>query len=453
MEKFFLKSRSFSIENWQIGLLLIVTIVLLVGFGALVEKAATDENAPGVAKVFLSVARIPAESRNVVKQMLSDDRLTLAKRQRFEGQSGFQRIKPGEDGTLLLSRFDGDENRSVVEIMDLEDGAVLHRYAPDVRGLNALSERKSPLEYLLRDKGPNLYRMHHAYLTDDSGLIFHGSGSPLAKIDLCSNIVWLIDRMFHHAIERDASGNYWALSRISPPTIPNVTEEGHDDALVQISPDGDILFEKSIGTILIDNKLSYLLHSSIYPDDPLHTNDVQPVMESGPYWQAGDLFLSMRSNSTVVLYRPSTNKVIWHRQGPWMKQHDVDIINDHKIAIFNNSAADLPWGPGVMGTNETLVYDFATDEISSPFAEGYKANDLRTEVEGLQEIRPDGEILIEETNYGRLVKMNAVGDISWQYVNRASDGRNYITSWVRYINDTQAQRAADLAAATCSDDA
>ena len=47
--------------------------------------------------------------------------------------------------------------------------------------------------------------------------------------------------------------------------------------------------------------------------------------------------------------------------------------------------------------------------------------------------------------------MNAAGDISWQYVNRASDGRNYITSWVRYVETARAQRAAEIAAANCSE--
>ncbi len=78
VEKFFLKRRTISLENWQIGLLLIVAILSLIVFGALVGKAATDNDAPGIAKFFLGVARLPAGGRNVVRQMLSDERLTPA---------------------------------------------------------------------------------------------------------------------------------------------------------------------------------------------------------------------------------------------------------------------------------------------------------------------------------------------------------------------------------------
>ena len=75
-------------------------------------------------------------------------------------------------------------------------------------------------------------------------------------------------------------------------------------------------------------------------DDPIHLNDIEPVRKDGPYWRKGDLFLSLRSPSTVMLYRPSTNKVIWRKDGPWSKQHDVDILDDHRISIFNNNGRE-----------------------------------------------------------------------------------------------------------------
>jgi hypothetical protein len=61
-----------------------------------------------------------------------------------------------------------------------------------------------------------------------------------------------------------------------------------------------------------------------------------------------DLFLSLpRSSSNVILYRPATNKVIWRKDGPWSRQHDVDILDNHRISIFNNngSGPTPPSGP------------------------------------------------------------------------------------------------------------
>ena len=56
-----------------------------------------------------------------------------------------------------------------------------------------------------------------------------------------------------------------------------------------------------------------------------------------------------------MLYRPSTNKVIWFKQGPWRFQHDVDIINKNTIAIFDNNPS-LGWD----GLLLTIIYTFIT---------------------------------------------------------------------------------------------
>ena len=39
----------------------------------------------------------------------------------------------------------------------------------------------------------------------------------------------------------------------------------------------------------------------------------------------------------VILYRPSTNKIIKIIEGEFYNQHDVDIIDENKISIYNNN--------------------------------------------------------------------------------------------------------------------
>ena len=48
--------------------------------------------------------------------------------------------------------------------------------------------------------------------------------------------------------------------------------------------------------------------------DPIHINDIEPVKFGGKYWKEGDVFLSLGHQSMIMLYRPSTNKVIWYKQ-------------------------------------------------------------------------------------------------------------------------------------------
>ena len=137
---------------------------------------------------------------------------------------------------------------------------------------------------------------------------------------------------------------------------------------VKLTSDGQILFQKSVSEILIDNGLEYLLFSvgdHGFTKDPIHLNDIQPVDFNGKFWNKGDVFLSLRHQSMVLLYRPLTNKIIWKGTGPFFHQHDVDILNEHKISVFNNNSKDFADGNVVDGNNEVIIYDFKKNEYST----------------------------------------------------------------------------------------
>ena len=133
-----------------------------------------------------------------------------------------------------------------------------------------------------------------------------------------------------------------------------------------------------------------------------------------------------------MLYRPSTNKVLWYQQGPWTYQHDVDIINKNKISIFNNNLNREK--TEVVGSNDTLIYDFSNNKVSNPYKIAYDNNKIATPESGLSEILTSGEIFVEETLNGRLIMMDKKGKIIWQYINRSKNNKLYVLSWSRYIN-------------------
>ena len=139
----------------------------------------------------------------------------------------------------------------------------------------------------------------------------------------------------------------------------------------------------------------------------------------------------------VILYRPSTNKIIWKGTGRFFHQHDVDILNDHKISIFNNNSKDFPDGDFVDGHNQVLVYDFKTNDYSSYLDESLKNNDVRTITGGLGQILPNGDLFVEETNYGRSLYFNSDGSLKWTHLNRAEKGNIYGVGWSRILYDTE----------------
>ena len=98
-----------------------------------------------------------------------------------------------------------------------------------------------------------------------------------------------------------------------------------------------------ISEILIENKIvskNFAINSSLSGElNPIHLNDIEPTFsfdtEFGLF--QGDVFISIRHQSAIIHYRPSTNKVINYITGPFAQQHDVNVISDKEISIFNNN--------------------------------------------------------------------------------------------------------------------
>ena len=69
--------------------------------------------------------------------------------------------------------------------------------------------------------------------------------------------------------------------------------------------------------------------------EPVHLNCIEPVFNDTKYWKQGDV-TNLKHKSQIVLYRPSTT-VINLIKGPFSMQHDIKVISENKISIFNNN--------------------------------------------------------------------------------------------------------------------
>ena len=429
------------IEIWILYLVILLSILSAVGFGVLVRQELVGSIKAGwVSKTALTLAEIPVNLIKVLKGLSRD----LIIEDRFPSQDGFEGTPNSLESYFLLSRYDGDLEEGVVELVDLTNFEVLHTWNPDIDAFNDLVEKVDEFTYIDRDSNNNRHLMTHPELTKNGELLFHGKVTPLRKIDACSKLIFQNNKdVFHHSIETDIDGNIWSNTHMYPQSLPiekvgrKIREEGgyDDDAIVKLSSDGEILFEKSVSQIFIDNGLEYLLFSagSNFEKDPIHLNDIQPVDFDGEYWKKGDVFLSLRHQSMVLLYRPSTNEIIWKGTGPFFYQHDVDILDDHMISVFNNNAKVFIDGNVVDGHNEVSMYDFKTNEYSSYLSESLIKNDVRTISEGRSQILPNGDLFIEESNYSRTLYVNADGSLRWTHVNRADNENVYPVGWSRIL--------------------
>ena len=413
---------------WIVVSILALAAAGTVMFGTIVQYATErdlrnldDGRVPGLlSRVAIEIAESP---RNL-RRLLVVPHPVEAGRQRFDGQAGLDLADAvrfgGKGGYLLLTRHlpesTLDELKGTTTLFELID----------------LSRRKTVHVWNMNSKAPNVH------LFPDGSLIALEDRQSTIRLDACSNVEWQKRWKAHHSIERDADGNFWT------------PVETH--GLLKFSPAGKALSRISLTGALTRSGYRHLLYSMPRHLHRLHMNDVQPVLRDGPFWRRGDLFVSLRSNSVVLLYRPATDEVVWLRQGPWLHQHDVDVVSDSEISVFSNNAAKALDGRSlVLGANEVYVYDFATGEARSPWREAMRRHEVQTVVMGAATLLGDGGLIVEEHDYGRVLRLSADGALRWSYVNRASDGRVHRLGWNRYLDaEYGAEVARSVAAADCT---
>ena len=172
--------------------------------------------------------------------------------------------------------------------------------------------------------------------------------------------------------------------------------------------------------------------NSYYGDDPIHINDIEPILDDSSYWKKGDVFLSLRSISAIILFRPATNKIIWYKQGPWRFQHDVDVIDEDKIAIFDNNVT-LGWDQSKTHNN-IYIYDFKNDKTYKKYVNLFKDNNINSRTGSLYRILDNGDIYVEEENHGRLLMGTEKGELKWEFI------WNSLINWSRYISQKEFEK-------------
>jgi len=427
LEKIFFKK----IEIWILLLIIIFFILFTILFGSLVLRSEGARN----------IAMIPEN----LKKIFSDE-LDIGRKNRFNDKSGLifhnKKFQYKKNFHLLLTRYDGDQKKSLVELINLKNGKIIHTWEPNINFINSKSKISNEFVKLNRDHNKNRYQIIHPYLSENGDLYFHSIYSPLVKIDICSKYISSVDEITHHSIESDGSGIWTPITIFNSTNNPGMDEKINvsknlffDDGIMKVDFDNNILFKKSLIEIFVDNDLSHLIFSGKEASyDPLHLNDIQPVLINGKFYKKGDLFLSFRHLSMIVLYRPTTNEILWYKKFPWEFQHDVDVIDENKISIFNNNRLKHNFNRSIKNNN-LIIYDFLKDNTEYYHKDIFDRFDVRTVTMGAAEIYNDKSFLVEENNYGRLLMFDKNGDLIWEYINKAKKNKKlYRVNWSRIVS-------------------
>ena len=346
---------------------------------------------------------------------------------------------------FVYSKFDEKDNSIEVYLVDLQSHDTLFDWSLDYIALNTIHKefiensniaKKLGKKYHKLNKknlGPVCLLPENSFVTNLS-LVSH---SALIKVDRSAHVEWKSKEVVHHSIEY-CNGYIWACGH---DTL--MGENILDDCILKFSLDGKLLFKRSISQIALSNPalgLSNTVGSNGASSDPYHLNDVQPVKTNSKkgYWKKGDVFLSLRHKNMIMLYRPENDSILWFRTHPWDAQHDVNVVDDSTISVFNNDYHFYDHLPKAEHSN-CVFYHFDGDSTSTPFEDLYEEYEALSSTQGRAKYLKDKDIFYTEVTDRSyyLLQDTESGEVFKFYLPYFMDGYAAHLSWFKVYTREQ----------------
>jgi hypothetical protein len=347
-----------------------------------------------------------------------------------------EHMEPGP--TLVTSFFEGELQIRLLA----EDGSVINRWPVSINSIWENFDHIMPEAD--RPKTDWNVVFNGVSLLPDGAVVFPMLG--LVKMDRCGSVIWKVPVMAHHSVEQTPRGSYWTGSRhyvAEESKHPPIQMPYEIDTILEVSGHGEILREIAILDIFIENDMLPVLFANnryFNPNselDVVHLNDVEEIpadrIDRFPSFEAGDLLVSLRQVNMVLVLDPDTREIKWHQIGPWIQQHDADWGVDGNITVFDNRY-DGSNGM-VLGGSNVISINPVTREANYLYGK-LPDQELYSPTQGDQQVLNNGNVLITESDAGRVIEVTPSGRIVWEYINRYSEEEVVrISDAIRYSAD------------------
>lgn len=324
-----------------------------------------------------------------------------------------ERMAPGD--TFMASVF-SDKTTNIAARLVRSDGTIVNQW--NVFYTQLYPERTYANATQRQNETPatdwNVF-LHGIVALPDGSIVFNfDGGRTLVRMDRCGDVIWKRDANYHHSVNITERGTFWA---------PRGNWADEIDANGKRVRKLDLL--KAMRGAGLLGVLEVQLEGV---KDRYHVNDIEelptPIADAFPLFEAGDIVISMRSPNLVFVVDPDTEAVKWWQTGPWHRQHDPDFLPNGRISIFDNRK-DHDWSQIV-----------SVDPVSRDIEVIYRADpktDFYSRIRGKHQHLANGNLLITETEGGRVFEVTPDGEIVWEFINLYDEGQaGVISKGVRY---------------------
>jgi hypothetical protein len=240
----------------------------------------------------------------------------------------------------------------------------------------------------------------------------------MMQVDPAGNVVSEHrDPMAHHDQHHLGNGEilYTTLEALTPEqaaSIPGGIPESE-------APDGKaygdcIKHVDAAGNLLWSWKAIEHLDPTLFPLQPHYACEHWPLINSVYPLQDGNILVSLRSVSAVIIISRSTGSVIWHLDSTVVaQQHCASELPSGNILIFDN---------GTFRHRESATYSRvievsrSTKSIVWEYKDPHPMTFFTPFMGGAQRLE-NGNTLITEAAFGRVFEVTSEGKMCWEWVN------------------------------------
>lgn len=274
------------------------------------------------------------------------------------------------------------------------------------------------------------YPPYYGYLLENGNLFYNGWTPPqsgdlrfphwplykagvILEADWEGNILWEYKNVdHHHDARRMRNGNNILLTvektpeEVARKIRGQIADSGiWSDKIIEVTPSGEIIWEWHAWEHL-DELIDKPVHSSEDPHHWPHGNCIEELPD-------GDILVSFRGISTVVIISKKTGKIIWQLGHDVLaQQHDPTYLDNGNILIFDNGTQRLS-DPHTY--SRVIEVNPKTNEIVWEYRDTPAYNFYSAFISGAQRLANENTLIVEGLN-GRIFEVTSKGEVVWEYV-------------------------------------
>ncbi|MFH1690640.1 MAG: arylsulfotransferase family protein [Candidatus Eisenbacteria bacterium] len=237
----------------------------------------------------------------------------------------------------------------------------------------------------------------------------------LIKLDRDSRLLWTYGGeklRAHHDVTVDADGTIYVLMRVGTVLEWLRPKPLLVDLICILEPDGESVREVAcvpVAESFRDSRFAHMLESPVLGEgeDPFHTNCVEVLDGRVPHpaFRDGNILVTIRNMDCLAVIDPDEGTVVWANVGRWQRQHEARVTPDGRVMLFDNRKFD--------GKSRVIEYDVVADEI----VWSYAAENFFSQGTGAQQLLPNDNVLVTESQKGRVFEVTREGRVVWEFWN------------------------------------